>query len=158
MASFGVCFVNYDTLVLNDIIQKQKEDNLFNLGIFLSVFSAIGFIIIWSTDLRNVWDAGKNSESIFAFNMSFWFIYASINLVGGAIIAFQLSKKDYVSNIFMTVAAFVFSFVALIQLYTLFTFDFNMASTIMPLFAASGLGQLTNLIFQVLVGNKMTKE
>ena len=63
-------------------------------------------------------------------------------------VGFQRGLIEELGRLIGLILAVLFS-------YTLFTIEQNSAATIMPMFIGVSIGQIVNLVWQVLIGRKM---
>ena len=87
--------------------------------------------------------------------MGMFFTFGTIGWAGGAIVSLALANTEYINMLFLKAAAALFVILAFIFAFTLFTIEPYSAATIMPMFMGVSVGQIVNLVWQILIGQKM---
>ena len=156
-STIAVAVTAFGVYTLNKLIQEKGPDALLGLGTFLFVFAQIGFAVSWSTDIAIVLGA-NNPElgaELFLTEMGMFFTFGIIGWAGGAIVSLALANTEYINVLFLKAAAALFVILAFIFAFTLFTIEPYSAATIMPMFMGVSVGQIVNLVWQILIGQKM---
>ena len=100
-------------------------------------------------------DSAQLGTEIFMREMSLFFTFGTMGWIGGAIYSLALSNTGYINVLFLQGVAALNAILAVLFSYTLFTIEQNSAATIMPMFIGVSIGQIVNLVWQVLIGRKM---
>ena len=157
VTSIAVALVAFGVYTLNGLMQEKETDAFLGLGTFLFVFGQVGLVIGWSMDIAIVSgaDNAQLGTEIFMREMSLFFTFGTMGWIGGAIYSLALSNTGYINVLFLQGVAALNAILAVLFSYTLFTIEQNSAATIMPMFIGVSIGQIVNLVWQVLIGRKM---
>ena len=157
VTSIAVALVAFGVYTLNGLMQEKETDAFLGLGTFLFVFGQVGLVIGWSMDIAIVSgaDSAQLGTEIFMREMSLFFTFGKMGWIGGAIYSLALSNTGYINVLFLQGVAALNAILAVLFSYTLFTIEQNSAATIMPMFIGVSIGQIVNLVWQVLIGRKM---
>ena len=156
--AIGLSLVSYSIYSMNTLLQKQKTHPLLGLGAFLFVFAQIGLIVAWAIDMSIIFGAETaNIGNIFMMEMGMFFCFGPVGFIGGGLMSLALVDYDFINTAFLKAVGYIFFVIALVFIYTLFTFEYYNSDTILMLFAGVSIGQILSMVWQLLVGMKLIK-
>lgn len=155
-SSIGFALLAYATYTLNSVLQKHESHAVMGLGAFLFIVAQLGFMVAWAMDLVILFGSEEFPVgNVFMISMALFFTFAPIGFLGGALFSYSLANRAYVHPLFLKASAIVFILTGLVFVYTLFTFTYYSAATILLMFGCVSVSQIVSIIWNILVGRKM---